>query len=1203
MVKLIVIARCIPEDVYLRALEQTSPVLAGERKFSLAIHEPELWAIGTLAVQITNKYQSIYKRVLGQIKYLKDEDDCDLDPESIVADLLVDEGRAARDGADQKRIVKVIQEQGRAVRQGSVVPDLSLQHYQVPPSRQIPPVPTFQSSEKRGPEKNGPENRPSKRRRLDQIEEDGEEIVRSIEGDTMHSRNGIGRRSPSVFHLQGAHFLSDIHRGTFDQPPPEPKNESPEVARPWRNMTPATRDELELLPEQPESWQSGRRTGLSETARTHDQTRRLVEIPNTAQQKRRDREQDVNASRKNLPNHVTRTPAAVSMLNGLKSASPTARKSGSSSASKFRRPRKDVYDVPESEIDDSQMSPGSRARTNAITPRLVRTPHSGNSNNRTVSGGNVVDDDQMTTDSNKENTQAQQNTSWEETGFASLDQPTRANAQSTSMQENANPKHRPDQARRRYSNASSTSKVSVIIPASSRQQRAERKRVAPTKVAEADEQHEDYTAIDSASAQMQEELERHSSPTKQRSKESRKDPTPLWSKNTSDLTPADDEDEDVERSPESISNLEEAAPAVPKPKQGSKASKKQTVKAPLDERRCYACWTKKNRCDNLEPKCSSCLKNGKNCQYYSMTREEAEQEKADRKAGISKPPTVSGPYASRSKQSTSKRHLSEEVVDVTDDDDDSDDNQAARPAKQRVKKGVSSKPKPVAGRKQDTKKSITRANKVYTAINEQAEANTATEDDDEESGEEDEAKATRQQEAVKSKPPKPAFVASRATSSPVSQGRVASADRSVEETGTDDTEEDDAVNVSRNEDRSITETSINNRPTDVPNDLVMAGDVTEAEEEEEEEEGEQEKDEEGEAEEEEETDVDDEAKAPAERAETATSTPQEPDPISRQPQALSTPDEPSRVEEQSVNSVATSSARIIPPGMTEEEYDEILKRKANLTHEQRQQNKLQARKLTQQRDKQSSPLVARSQNSQDLVSRTKRQTPSVLSDEKVPSSTQASVKQSQNPLSTQTSRSKAVEGSATPAPTNLSTPQSAPPKAQAQQIAPLTATSSSKLKMLPSHATKATTAAAMDNDKHLNPPFRQPQRKSLTATNAAAAKPTATPTGPPRTMRELKAIMSRGHSASASSVSAAQSQALAAKARTPARNSLQKKGFSLPGDSDDEDDDEETDDEEANANANTKPNAFKTVNGNSIGAAKNTRNEIPFESDVSTDEE
>lgn len=64
MVKLIVIARCIPEDVYLRALEQTSPILAGEKKFSLAIHEPELWAIGTLAVQITNKYQSIYKRYL-----------------------------------------------------------------------------------------------------------------------------------------------------------------------------------------------------------------------------------------------------------------------------------------------------------------------------------------------------------------------------------------------------------------------------------------------------------------------------------------------------------------------------------------------------------------------------------------------------------------------------------------------------------------------------------------------------------------------------------------------------------------------------------------------------------------------------------------------------------------------------------------------------------------------------------------------------------------------------------------------------------------------------------------------------------------------------------------------------------------------------------------------------------------------------------
>lgn len=62
MVKLIVIARCIPEDVYLRSLEHPSPALIGEKKFTIAVHDPETWLIGTLAVQITKKFESIYRR-------------------------------------------------------------------------------------------------------------------------------------------------------------------------------------------------------------------------------------------------------------------------------------------------------------------------------------------------------------------------------------------------------------------------------------------------------------------------------------------------------------------------------------------------------------------------------------------------------------------------------------------------------------------------------------------------------------------------------------------------------------------------------------------------------------------------------------------------------------------------------------------------------------------------------------------------------------------------------------------------------------------------------------------------------------------------------------------------------------------------------------------------------------------------------------
>lgn len=62
MIKLIVIARCIPEDVYLRSLEQPTPVLAGEKKFSVVVRDPESWYIGRLAIEIKSRYENLYKR-------------------------------------------------------------------------------------------------------------------------------------------------------------------------------------------------------------------------------------------------------------------------------------------------------------------------------------------------------------------------------------------------------------------------------------------------------------------------------------------------------------------------------------------------------------------------------------------------------------------------------------------------------------------------------------------------------------------------------------------------------------------------------------------------------------------------------------------------------------------------------------------------------------------------------------------------------------------------------------------------------------------------------------------------------------------------------------------------------------------------------------------------------------------------------------
>jgi len=69
MVKLIVIARVIPEDVYLRSIEQGILVTSVlEKKFRVPVRDPETWYIGRLAVEIKNSYERLYKRSGGFVK-------------------------------------------------------------------------------------------------------------------------------------------------------------------------------------------------------------------------------------------------------------------------------------------------------------------------------------------------------------------------------------------------------------------------------------------------------------------------------------------------------------------------------------------------------------------------------------------------------------------------------------------------------------------------------------------------------------------------------------------------------------------------------------------------------------------------------------------------------------------------------------------------------------------------------------------------------------------------------------------------------------------------------------------------------------------------------------------------------------------------------------------------------------------------------
>ena len=63
MVKLRVAARIIPEDDYLASLEQPGHNLnKPERRLLLVVREPEKWQIGTLALEVQQRYKSCYQQ-------------------------------------------------------------------------------------------------------------------------------------------------------------------------------------------------------------------------------------------------------------------------------------------------------------------------------------------------------------------------------------------------------------------------------------------------------------------------------------------------------------------------------------------------------------------------------------------------------------------------------------------------------------------------------------------------------------------------------------------------------------------------------------------------------------------------------------------------------------------------------------------------------------------------------------------------------------------------------------------------------------------------------------------------------------------------------------------------------------------------------------------------------------------------------------
>ena len=296
------------------------------------------------------------------MKYLKDADDFDISLTSYCSDVLLDEGKAQVDASDQRVTVNVVSEQGRRVREGSVAVGSQLEdpRYQLQLEQTSrPPVPTFPrlpSSLGKRPlplanDTNSSLNGAKRARHIDipetHLEEQEQDLVSSIEHD----------EAPGSIELVHGTQYSNAGQQTLDVS----KDRSSELRRSLHNVASVVADELEELPAQPPNLVSNRGKETSANAnspfRLNKQYQPLPSPTQTAQQFLKlvrgpiTPPSETSGKRSN--------PTSVQQQQRSEDATKSAAQLSSASSNKFKR--NDVYDYPESDIDDSQMSPRSKA--------------------------------------------------------------------------------------------------------------------------------------------------------------------------------------------------------------------------------------------------------------------------------------------------------------------------------------------------------------------------------------------------------------------------------------------------------------------------------------------------------------------------------------------------------------------------------------------------------------------------------------------------------------------------------------------------------------------------------------------------------------------------------------------------------------------------------------------------------------------------
>jgi hypothetical protein len=232
----------------------------------------------------------------------------------------------------------VVLKKGQAARHASVAPDLTPEHYQRPPPPRFDAVPsilgkrrldyangTALSYDARG----GP-----KRSRVAEIAETQEdEVMASVE------------KSPEL--------IADTQTSPLDNRRPLVKTESPGLSRRLHDIAPATLDELEYLPEEPPNFHlHARATAL--------QRNRMAPHVNGVPQDAAARAKNTYASTQ-LPITPPTDPRSApqtlktTSVNGHAHPPATSEPKNSSHLNKFKSGRADLYDLPDSDIEDSQM--------------------------------------------------------------------------------------------------------------------------------------------------------------------------------------------------------------------------------------------------------------------------------------------------------------------------------------------------------------------------------------------------------------------------------------------------------------------------------------------------------------------------------------------------------------------------------------------------------------------------------------------------------------------------------------------------------------------------------------------------------------------------------------------------------------------------------------------------------------------------------